>query len=122
MTPEPVAVAEPNSGAAPTATQTVGQYLAAAPSGMRDVLTEMKDQHANRKAALVKAIIANKANQYTEAQLNAKDHKDLACIAALAHVPTVDYTGQVGAEPVKQNTGVAAPAPLVFDRSKNKAA
>ncbi len=76
---------------------TVDEYIAKAPSGMRDVLESSLATHNAQKTELVEAIVANSKNTFTADQLNAKSLPELQSIAKLAAVevktPVANYQG-----------------------------
>lgn len=66
------------------APQSVEEYIANAPAGMRDVLAASLRSHNAEKVKLIGAITANKANRFTKPQLMAKGLEELQALAALA--------------------------------------
>jgi len=89
--------------AAPITTE---QYIAAAPAGIREVLTNSLATYEAEKAALIKAITANKANTFTPEFLATKDVAELRGLSALARTdaPVADAT------PAMFYGGAATPA------------
>lgn len=74
-----------NSARARRGNQTVDEYIANAPAGMRDVLSSMAKAHNSQKQGLIQRITANKANRFTPEYLGTKDLEELQAIAALAN-------------------------------------
>ena len=64
--------------------KTAEEYIANAPSGMRDVLQSALHSHNREKGRLIKTITANKANVFTEDYLLERNLQELEGIAALA--------------------------------------
>jgi len=67
---------------------TVDEYIEQAPEGMRDMLRQGIASHVAEKDGMVKKIMANARNTFTQEQLDAKDMSELKGIAMLAEVPT----------------------------------
>lgn len=80
-----------NSTTQSTKPMTQEEYLALAPPGVRESIEAGIRMHTNHKANLVKAILANSRNKFTEAQLNGFDVPTLENLSELAVVP--DYSG-----------------------------
>jgi hypothetical protein len=96
-----VAPTVPKAVAAPT---TDAEWLASAPAGIRNVVTNALQQEAATKAALIADITANEANIFTAEQLGAMDVNGLKGVAALAHKPTpVSNWAGAGTPPVVAN-------------------
>lgn len=118
----PSAVAPAAGSAAATAPpkpQTVEEYVNAAPPEVRSVLNQaMADQKA-KKDQIVKAILGNKANQFSEADLDAKEVGELERIAALCGSP-VDFSGRAGVVSAGAESDIAPEPRQLF--STNKAA
>jgi len=79
--------------------QSVDEFIANAPEGMRDVLRSGLDAHKAEKAKLIEKITANKKNPFSKEQLQAKGLSELKQLATLAEV-----------EPEKPKQPVAPPA------------
>lgn len=78
-----------------TKVKTLEEFLETAPdSEMKDQLSSGLAMHKAEKDGLVKKILANARNTFTEDQLKAKKLDELQAIASLAHAP--DYSGQGG--------------------------
>lgn len=75
------------SNAAPTP----DEFISNAPTEIQEVLQSGLAMHRERKAGLVKGIMANKRNKFTEDQLKAKSMEELVALAELASVETHDY-------------------------------
>ena len=87
------------------------QYIAAAPAEVGSVLTEGLRLQKEKREILVKGVIANARNSFTEEQLEAMDTTTLENLAKLAEVD--DYSGR----PVpraQEDTNVPPTPPLVF--------
>ncbi|MEE8598931.1 MAG: DUF2213 domain-containing protein [Dehalococcoidales bacterium] len=93
-------------------------YIAAAPEEVQSVLNEGLKMHRSRKDVLIKALLANARNQFTEDTLNAKSVGELEGLAALAQ--DISYEGQGGVATITANAddNAAPPAPQLFDLSK----
>lgn len=72
---------------------TVEDFINGAPAEMQDVLRNSMKLHSDKKAGLVKTLMANKRCTFNEEQLNAKGVAELEGMVALANIP-VDYSGQ----------------------------
>lgn len=73
---------------------TVESYIANAPAEFRDVLTNSLVMHRTQKSQLVKGILANKNNKFSEAQLNGMEMDMLKNLAEMAQVQ--NYAGNGG--------------------------
>lgn len=81
-TPTPTApAAEVVTNSAPAS---VEDYIASAPSEMREVLVNSLKIHNDTKAGIVKSLMANEQNAFTEETLNGMDLSTLENLAALA--------------------------------------
>lgn len=110
-----------NAAPAPVKAMTDEEFIANAPPRMRDLLNNAQAIHNQQRAELITVIVANKANQFTQAQLEAKETAELGMLANLARAgqpapapaPVANYWGAAGAAPIG-NAGGAAPvqAPL----------
>ena len=87
--------ADPDAGSqAKTETpETLEEYLAKAPPGVRDVLTRSMRRDAEAREKLIGALLANKRNKFTREQLQARDLGELEALAELARVEP-DYSGR----------------------------
>lgn len=85
--------------------ETVEEYIAKAPEGMRDVLTNGLATHNAQRTALIEKITANKACKFTKEYLATKGLGELQGLAALAGVPE---TTEVANPPMF--AGAATPA------------
>jgi hypothetical protein len=83
--PEPKAEPEPKP-------KTPDEFIANAPDEMKEVLSAGLKMHRDKKDKLVKALLANKRNKFTEEQLKAKSMDELEALVELAAVE-VDYSG-----------------------------
>jgi len=97
---------------------TFEQFIANAPADYREMIESGVRMHKERKAELVKRLLANKRNRFTEEQLSSKSIEELDNLAVLAQVE-VDYSGNAGApsEQFKPNErkpdGTGVPDPPV---------
>ena len=84
-TAKPAQNAAPAAEAAPAQRKeiTVDEYVANAPAAVQDVLKNSLAMHAAEKKRLVDAIVANTANEFTRAELEAKDLGELKKLEAL---------------------------------------
>jgi hypothetical protein len=76
--------------------QTVDEYIANAPAEIREVLTNGLRMHRTRKAEVVKSILDNKQNSFSQQELEDMDIAILERMLKLA-VADADYTGSGGA-------------------------
>ncbi len=83
---------DPTEGVKPV---TLKEYVDKAPSEVQTVLNRAIARDAEVKANLVKGIVANKRNKFSEEELNSMSIEHLEGIAELANV-AVDYSGKVG--------------------------
>ena len=91
---------------------TADEYVAEAPPEIRENLLRSLKRDRQVKADVIKGLIANKRNKFTEDQLKAKSLDELEALASLAQVE-VDYTGK-GGPPVDNagaNSDQAPPMP-----------
>jgi len=86
----------------------VKEYIAAAPPEIQETLSRAVARDEAVKDALVKAVIANARNQFTEEQLRAKTIGELEQITALAAVE-VDFSGQTGGPAAREDKVPAMP-------------
>lgn len=108
--PEPEVVApvieEP---AAPVSTE---DYIASAPAEVQEVLNEGVRMHSARKDTLVKGILANARNLFTEPQLTAKSLTELESIASLATDVNFEGAGSLTRNTNTEDDTPPAPIPL----------
>ncbi len=64
--------------------QTVEQFIANAPEGMRDMLSSGLSAYKAQKDKVIGVITANKANRFSKEQLSTKSMDELTALAALA--------------------------------------
>jgi len=88
---------------------TADEYVAEAPDEIKEVLSRSLKRDREVKAEVIKGLIANKRNKFTEDQLKAKGLDELEALASLAQVE-VDYTGK-GGPPVDNVTEGSSEAP-----------
>jgi hypothetical protein len=112
-----------------TAPLSVNDYIAAAPEGLREVLSESVRVHAEARTALITALKETKRCKFSDTQLAAMSVEQLRSMAELAGIndvqaaPTlVDYSGRalprVHAAPTEADF-YAAPPPSVFETAKS---
>lgn len=82
---------------AANATPTVDEYIANAPVEIQSVLHRAVDRDRTIKADLVKALLENERNSFSEEQLKEKDIDELESLIELGRVE-VDYSGQAGGQ------------------------
>lgn len=112
---ETPAADEPKEPAVNKAAPTLDEYLASAPAEIKGVLNEGMRMQKARKDELVKGLLANSRNGFTEAELRAQEIPQLEKLAKLADLPS--YEGRSGGTQISTNSADenAAPrAPLVF--------
>lgn len=108
------------SVAEPSNNQSVEEYLAAAPAGIRETLTVMHSHCESRKASLVETLAASENCPFTKEQLSAKDVNELENLAAwvggkTAAQPAGDFGGRVIEDPsnaITSNEDVEEPLEL----------
>lgn len=109
-TPATEVVDEPKGNAAPV---TADAYLAAAPAEIRSVLENGLKMHNARTDTLVKGLLANSRNTFTEVELRAMSSDSLEKLAKVANIP--DYSGAAGSSIVTNSSSNDVPAaPKVF--------
>jgi hypothetical protein len=74
---------------------TAAEYLAAAPAEIRESLEAGLRMHTSHKAGLVKSLMANARNKFTQTQLEHFDVQTLENLAELGRAP--DYSGMAPA-------------------------
>lgn len=120
QTPAPTPV---QTNTTPAPAPTLEQYIASAPPVLQEILQNGVQAHNDQKASLVKSIIANKANVFSEAFLNTKTIQELKGLASLAgasaqpvgngmflpgvQIPVANYAGLAG--PIPTNNAAAGP-------------
>ena len=75
--------------------KTADEYIAAAPDGIKGVLTEGLARYNEEHTFFVAGLVACERSQYTKAELEGKDLSELRKMARLAAVP--DFRGAAGA-------------------------
>jgi len=86
---------------------TVDEYIGEAPDGIREFLTSGVKLLQEQKDSIIKGLIANKRNKFTENQLKEKHIDELKALAELAQVE-VDYSGQGGTAKVNSLDDIKA--------------
>jgi hypothetical protein len=81
------------ASAAPVQEQTVEQFLASAPAGIREVLQSGMTMVDRQRTALITKIKANSKNKFSDDQLKGFDLGHLEALAELAE-PPADYRGR----------------------------
>ncbi len=108
--------AEPEGGGEPEEAKTLEQYLDEAPEAISDFMRSGVAMAESVKANAVKGLLANKACEYSNDELEAMSLRDLEKLAKLAHVE-VDYSGQNPAVNANADNDVP-PMPLAFPEKK----
>jgi hypothetical protein len=90
--------------------ETVETFIAKAPAEVRSVLSRSVRREETMKAELIKGLMANKRNRFTEEQLKTKDLDELEYLAELAQVEVQE--GAVKAAEDKNR--IPAPPPVVL--------
>ncbi len=93
---------------------TLEDYVAKAPPEIQAVLNRSVARDAAVKETLVKGILANKRNKFSEERLNTMSIDDLEGLAELANVE-VDYTGQAPGVNTEVDDGSIPPAPSIWN-------
>lgn len=97
--------------------ETVEEYIANAPSEIQGMLRRSVARDQQIRDDLVKGLLANRRNKFTEGQLNAKDIDELQALADLAQID-VDYSLQ-GGGPKSNEDENTPPTPIpIFNREK----
>ncbi len=99
---------------------TTEEYIASAPAEVQAVLNESLGMHRSRKDALVKGILANSRNQFSEPDLQSKGLPELESIAALATNITYEV-GSIGQGAPTINDDSIPPPPDLFVLKKDAA-
>jgi len=81
------------AAAAPVPPATVEDYLKQAPKDMQEVLSSGLRMHAQRKGTLVKGLLDNSRNKFSEEQLKEMPIEQLENLAALADIPDYSLAG-----------------------------
>lgn len=97
---------------------TVDGYIAKAPGEIQEVLRRAVDRDRFVKEELVKALMANERNKFSEEQLKLKDISELEILTELARIE-VDFTGQIGGPVKKVDDDKVEKMPAVFNLSKS---
>jgi hypothetical protein len=90
------ATAKGAEGIQPPKPQTAEEYIASAPSGIREVLNHGVRAYQNNRATLIQKIMANKRNPFSQIQLEGKSLEDLEGIAKLAEEPEAPVAANYG--------------------------
>lgn len=94
---------------------TLDEYIKNAPEEMQEVLKQGLRMQRARRDELVKAILANERNKFSDKQLKAKPLDELENLAALADVADYSAAGAMLQVNASQDDDSAVPAPrLVF--------
>ena len=100
----------------PTDAETAETYIASAPEGIRDALTDMQKTHQDKVDYLVKGLIANPRCTFSEEKLNAMSTEELEALAKLADVPDYSARGLPSLKAAEEDDpNSAPPMPLVFE-------
>lgn len=82
--------------AAPVAPKTAEEYIAAAPEGMREMLSSGLKTHNEQKTSLITEIKKVKTNKFTDEQLGAKSLDELKTLVELAGITVnSDFSGRI---------------------------
>lgn len=92
-TPDKVVIV--NQKEEPIKPKTVQEYVKDAPDEVRDLITNGVRMHNERKTSLVKALMENKRNKFSQEKLNKMPIDEIESLIALAQVD-VDFGGQGG--------------------------
>ena len=112
--PAPVTNAAPP---APVVPKTVEEFIGTAPDAFKPLLTNALARENATKAALVKGLLANSRNKFTEEQLNAKGTGELEQLVTLGAVE-VSYEGKSGAHTETTPVARRMSAPKFEEKSK----
>lgn len=99
---------------------TVDDYIASAPGEIQSVLHRAVDRDRAVKDDLVKALLANERNSFSEEQLKAKEIGELESLIELGRVE-VDYSGRTGGPTSNIDEDKVPAMPAVFDLEKKSA-
>jgi len=96
----------------------VEQYINQAPVEIREVLNSGIRMQQEKKDALIKSLMNNSLNQFSQEDLSRMSLDNLEKINSLADKP--DYSGQAGSQSLanQDDPNAIPPAPLVYDFSK----
>lgn len=94
--------------------KTAEEYVAAAPPEIQSTLNRALKRDQATKNALVKALMANDRNKFTEEQLKAKEIGELENLTELANVE-VDFSAQTGGPTAREDETEAPEMPATFD-------
>lgn len=101
---------EADEGKEPEKEVTLDKYIANAPAELRDSLRLMHKRSEAEKDSLVKALMANKRNKFSEEQLRDKSNEELSALAELGSVE-VDHTLAAGGASMKGDEKQTVPSP-----------
>ena len=93
---------------------TAQEYIGKAPEAIQEVLTNAMKLQDEQKDTIIKGLLANKRNPFTEDQLKAKKIDELQSLAQLAQVD-VDYSGNGGSVNTIVDNGEPLEAPTIED-------
>ena len=99
--------------------KTAEEYVKEAPLEVQATLTRALKRDRATKNALVKALLANDRNKFTEEELNAKDIEELERLTELANVD-VDFSAQTGGPEKTEDDDKVPEMEPVFDLSGKK--
>ena len=94
---------------------TVESFIANAPKEIGEALSEAMEMRANEKAELIKGILANQRNEFTEAELKGMPQASLRKLGALSRVSGSNYVGQGGAPVTNQEEPLDLPTLPTFN-------
>jgi len=108
--------ADPQANSQPEKQLTLNELIQKAPAEDQEVFAEMKAAHGHQKATLIKTIMANKSNPYTEEELKTKRLHDLRMMAQLA---SGGQKSEPAAAPVgAYYYGAGSPVPAVHQHQR----
>lgn len=96
---------------------TLDDYIKGAPKEVQGVLLRSVNRDRAVKADLVKALIENDRNEFTEKQLKEKDIDELKLLVTLGRIP-FDFTGQVGAAAAEDSDEIPEALPVFEPATK----
>lgn len=76
-----------------TNAKTADEFIANAPEEFKEVLSESLRMHKQKKNDIVKELLGNKRNKFTQEELEAKGMRELEILSELANIP-VTYSGR----------------------------
>lgn len=105
---------------------TVQEYIADAPDDVKEVIANGVRIHNERKSLMIKSLVDNKRNKFTQERLSKMSLDELESLVALAQVD-LDFSGQKGASHVVSNknerhadgTGVPAAPEMTWEKPVN---